>query len=131
MAGPAFGSAAKYIPWVALAYVIRTVGSHFRSAFLLEGKTQKDAAIVWLSALVCLAAYAVLIPRFLLWGAVEATGIAFTFMFVAGLWQAQRVRHFDFEYKRMALTLVAAVPVAILHFWIRPEGMPLQLLTLS
>jgi O-antigen/teichoic acid export membrane protein len=70
-----------------------------------------------------------LIPRFLLWGAVASTGIAFTVMFAAGLWQAQRVRPFDFEYRRMALPLLAAVPVAILHFWLPPQGMLLQVLT--
>ena len=129
MAGPAFGAAAKYVPWVALVYVIRTVGGHFRGAFLLEGKTQQDAAVVWLAALVCLACYALLIPRYLLWGAVAATGIAFTTMFAAGLWQAQRVRPFDFEYRRMLLPLLAAVPVAILHFWLPPQGMLLQIFT--
>jgi len=127
LAGPDFRSAAQYVPWIAFAYVIRTIGGHFRNAFLLEGATHMDAAIVWVGALVCLGGYAWLIPRYTLWGAILATLIAFGVMLAAGFWQAQRVRRFDFEYRRLAIVFAAALPAALASWWYQPSGMLLQL----
>jgi O-antigen/teichoic acid export membrane protein len=122
MAGRSFGDAAPYIPWVAAAYVLRTIGSHFRCAFLLEGRTHREAAVVWAGALVCLAAYSLLIPRYTLWGAVAATLLAFVVMFVMGLVQAQKVRHFPFEFGRMGYCGAVAAGLWAAFAQIRPEG---------
>lgn len=103
LVGESFAAAAPFVPWVAAAYMVRTIGSHFRSVFLLEGKTVKETGVVWFGALVCLAGYYLLIPRYRIWGAVAATGMAFTIMLVAGFMQAQSVRKFDFEYRRLGL----------------------------
>jgi O-antigen/teichoic acid export membrane protein len=126
MAGPAFLPAAPYVPWIAAAYLVRTIGSYFRNVFLLEGKTEWDAIVVWAGASLCLAAYATLVPAFTLWGAVAATGLAFSAMFLLSFWKAQRVRWFPYEYRRMAIILIAAaVPVLLFramqpsHFWLR------------
>jgi len=67
MVAPAYWPAAQYVPWIAFAYWIRMIGSHFRNVFFLQAETQRDAAVIWSSALVCIVAYALLIPRYKLW----------------------------------------------------------------
>jgi O-antigen/teichoic acid export membrane protein len=125
----AYHSAAAYIPWIAAAYVVRTVGSHFRSVFLLEGKTPREAIIVWMGALACLGGYALWIPRYQAWGAVAATGLGFVLMFGVSYWQAQRVRRFPFERRRLAVLTLAAIAVVGIHGSFRWEGLPLQVIS--
>ncbi|MGC8882656.1 MAG: lipopolysaccharide biosynthesis protein [Bryobacteraceae bacterium] len=128
LAGREFRSAAWLVPGIGFAYVVRTIGSHFRSALLLAGAPQRDAAVVWSGAGVCLAGYALLIPRYRVWGAVLATLASFVFTLFVSLWQAQQVRWFPFEYRRMAMLLVAAAPAAVSWWLVRPQGLALQLL---
>lgn len=66
--------------------------------------------------LVCLAGYALLIPKFGVWGAVWSTLLGFTWMLIFGFWHAQRVERFAFEYRRMAIIAVCAAAAAILCF---------------
>jgi O-antigen/teichoic acid export membrane protein len=116
MTPSAFWPAAQYVPWIAAAYVIRTVGAHFRCVFLLEGQTGKELHVTAAGAVTCLASYAVLIPRFGLAGAVASTVLGFSVMLVLGLWQAQKQRFFPFEYRRMLiLAAVAACVIALFH----------------
>lgn len=122
LAGREFRSAAQFVPLIAFAYVVRTVGAHFRNAMLLEGETRQDAVVVWAGALSGLGAYALLIPKYRVWGAVAATLIAFTVMFFHGLWLAQRIRRFPFEYRRLALLLLAAAPAAVGAWLLRPSA---------
>jgi O-antigen/teichoic acid export membrane protein len=128
LAGAQFRPAAPLVPWIALAYVIRTIGSHFRSALLLQGVTRRDAAVVWAGAVVCLGGYALLIPRYGIWGAVWATLAAFTFTFAVSLWQAQQVRRFPFEYRRLGLVLACAIPAAVASRLYEPQGLIAQVL---
>lgn len=108
--------AAALIPWIAAAYVIRALGAQFRCVFFLEGETRKELLVTGSGGLVCLAGYAALIPRFGAWGAVASTLVGFTWMLIFGFWQAQRVRHFAFEYRRLAIIAVASSgSVALLH----------------
>jgi O-antigen/teichoic acid export membrane protein len=127
MASPEFADAAIYVPWIAAAYLVRIIGTHFRNVFFLTGKTRIDAGVMWFGALVCVAGYAVFIPFFRLWGAIAATGLAFSAMLAASLWQAQKVRHYSYEYRRFAMIViaaaVAAVPAALL-----PENVWLHLI---
>jgi len=127
LVGPSFVPAAPFVPWVAAAYMVRTVGSHFRSVFLLEGKTGKETTIVWTGAVVCLVGYFLLIPRYQAWGAVAATGIAFTVMLVAGFHQAQAARKFPFEYRRIAMIVLVGAIAWTLGTLVQPSAVPLRL----
>jgi O-antigen/teichoic acid export membrane protein len=118
--GHDFIGAAPYVAWIAVAYAIRTIGSHFRNAFLLTGQTQREAAVVWIGAVVCLGGYAFLIPRYTIWGAVAATVIAFSVMFVLSLWQSQRVRHFAFEFKRLTTIAILSAGTILAYAWLQP-----------
>jgi O-antigen/teichoic acid export membrane protein len=126
MAGAEFRVAAQYVPIIALAYIIRALAAHFRTMFLIEGKTIREVVVSWLGMGVCLGGYAVLIPRMTLWGAVLATLLAFSVMFVVGLWQAQRMRRVPYEYGRMMKVAAAATPAALLCWWYKPGGLVAQ-----
>ncbi len=127
MAAPAFAPAAQYVPWIALAYWIRTIGSYFRNVFMLEAKTRLDAIIVWLSAAACLAGYTLLIPRYHLWGAVIATGGAFVIMAIASFIIAERVRPYHYEYLRFGQIALAMAAPVVLYRFVRPEAVWLQI----
>jgi O-antigen/teichoic acid export membrane protein len=122
MVAPAYWPAAQYVPWIAFAYWIRMIGSHFRNVFFLQAETQRDAAVIWSSALVCIVAYALLIPRYQLWGAVIATCGAFGVMLVIALWQANQVRRFQYEYTRLAGVCFAIVGTVALYSISRPHA---------
>lgn len=112
-----FADAGVYVPWVALAYVIRAIGSHLRSAFLLEGKPAQESRVVWAGTVGCLILYWVLIPRYAMWGAIAATVAAFTIMLIVGYYQAQRVRRFEFEYGRIGVIMASgAVAWSLSYF---------------
>jgi O-antigen/teichoic acid export membrane protein len=119
---PAFQAAAQYVPWIAAAYLIRTIGAHFRCVFLLEGTTGKEFQATTAGAVACLAGYAILIPTFKLWGAVASTLLGFGTMFVIGLWQAQKLRRFAFEYRRMILEVLVAAVIGATFSFIRPAN---------
>jgi O-antigen/teichoic acid export membrane protein len=123
MAGPAFFGAAALVPWLAAAYLIRALGAHLQSIFIVAGRPGLEARVNTIGSLACLAAYALLIPRFKLWGAVAATLIGFTVILVLSFWEAQRVRSFRFEYGRLARTAVFALVTVGLFYGIRPSGL--------
>jgi len=126
MTTSAFWSAAHYVPWIAAAYVLRTVGAHFRCVFLLEEQTGKELYITAVGAATCLAGFVLLIPRFHLWGAVASTLAGFGVMLTAGLWQAQKVRRFPFEYQRMMIAGGLGIAVGTAFHALRPENLWLQ-----
>jgi len=94
--------AAPLIPWIALAYVLRALGEHLRGALMVTGQTITDTKISVTGGLLCLACYALLIPRYGASGAVAATLVAFAFMAVPSFVTAQRVKRYRFEAKRLA-----------------------------
>ena len=119
-AAPDYRPAAALIPWIALAYVIRGMGSYFLNTFLLEKRPADVARITWIGTGVCMGGYALLIPRFKLWGAVAATLAGFTTILVIGLWKSQRVRRFRYEYSRWLKLIIAAAVVLVPFEILRP-----------
>jgi O-antigen/teichoic acid export membrane protein len=103
MATPAYYGAAPFVSVIALAYVLRGLGDLFRTVFFVEKRTALDGIIVTFGAVVCLALYAILIPRMGLWGAAIATLVAFAAMLPVSVWRAQKLRTFAFEWKRLTV----------------------------
>jgi O-antigen/teichoic acid export membrane protein len=126
MATPAFGSAAALVPWVAGAYVLRTIGGQIRCIFFIRKRTGLETIVTWIGSIVCLIGYVFLIPRFHLWGAVAATMAAFAVMLAVGLWQAQRVEHFHYEFGRMSIVAALAVAVVMLASVAAAATLPVQ-----
>jgi O-antigen/teichoic acid export membrane protein len=123
---PAFRAAGKYAPWIALAYLLRAVGSHFREMFVVEKRPDLEARVIWAGTILCLAGYALLIPRFGIWGAIAATGLSFGAMFFVGYFISQRLRRVDYEYARMATVAVCAIAVVGIYAILRPASFWMQ-----
>lgn len=121
MAGPSFAPAGVFVPWIAGAYVIRALAEHSRTIFIIEGKTRRDAQVTCVGALMCLLGYAGFIPFFKIWGAVAATGLAFSLMFVFGLRLGQGVRYFYFEYRRWVQVVLIAGLVVTGFYLVSPQ----------
>jgi O-antigen/teichoic acid export membrane protein len=67
-----------------------------------------------------------LIPAFKIWGAVASTLLGFSAMLLVGLWQAQRMRRFAYEYRRMLLAMLTALVVGAVFALVRPPSPLLQ-----
>lgn len=126
MAGPAFRGAAALIPWLTCAYLIRALGAHLQCVFIVEGKPGLELKVNAVGSVACVAAYAVLIPRFRLWGAVAATLFGFGVILIYTYWEAQRVRRFHFEYERLLRISLVAGLAAVVFYATRPENPWLQ-----
>ena len=129
MASREFQGAAVYVPWLATAYIFRGLGDQARAVFNLEKKTSRHIAANLGGALPCLVLYAVLIPRYGVWGAVGATCGGFGCYLLASLWNAQRVRHFNLEFGRWAKVLVSSLACMAAGVWIHVQGIIPQILT--
>jgi O-antigen/teichoic acid export membrane protein len=120
IAAPDYAPAAQFIPWIALAYVIRGIGSYFLNTFLLEKRPREVAKITWMAAGVCLGGYALLVPRYKVWGAVIATLLGFSVALVVALWKSQQARPFPYEYGRWIKIIFAGVAAVILNALLHP-----------
>ncbi len=109
----AFWDAALLVPVIVLAYYARAVGDFFRCIFLVEGRPGYDAACNWIGAMVCLAGYFALIPRWGIYGAAIATLITFLTIGAVSVVWARRLNPFPVEGARLGkIFLAAAVPLA-------------------
>jgi O-antigen/teichoic acid export membrane protein len=117
IATPKFWACTPFIPWITAAYMIRSEADYFRLALFAEGKVGIDARLNWISATVCLAAYAVLIPLWRSWGAIAATALTFTVLLVLSGRQIVIKRQYPIEGRRLATLLIAAVAVAGPALW--------------
>lgn len=92
MATPAFHSAANVVPLILVAYVLQSWASVQDIGILLAERTEFLTLANVVSAVVAVGGYAILIPRYLEWGAAGATVLAFltryvlTFAFSQRLW---------------------------------------------
>ncbi|MCC6294009.1 MAG: lipopolysaccharide biosynthesis protein [Bryobacterales bacterium] len=106
LVGKEFRVSIGIVPWVAVIYLIRVTGDYLRNAFYLTQTTFRETHITWLGAICCVAGYLVLIPRFALWGAVAATILSYSAMWIVSCVWAQRTRYFHFEFRRVGICFV-------------------------
>jgi O-antigen/teichoic acid export membrane protein len=128
MVSPAFRECAAFVPCIAAAYVVRAMADYCRYILVLEKRTNWDAGITVAGGVTALLGYWYLIPRFKLWGAVEATALAFVIMLVIGAWTAQRVRPFHYEVGRLVkIVICGGIPIGVTSL-VHPSGFGAQLL---
>jgi O-antigen/teichoic acid export membrane protein len=112
LAAPGYIEAARFVPLVALAYLIKAWGDQVRTLVFVEKRPGLDMQITYVGAAVCLAGYLLLIPRFKLYGALAATLIAFTVMAIHSVLRVRRLRTLTIEWARLG-TIAAAFSVAV------------------
>ncbi len=114
LAPPTYGAAAGLVPLIVLCYVFNGVGTYFELGLKLRNRTGRLGIIFAGTCILCLALYRLWIPRFGMFGAVAATGVAFL---VKALWvhlMSQRLYPIRFEFGRVGrLAAVALATLAI------------------
>ncbi len=123
MVGPRFSGFAPYVPWIAIAYLAKAMADYFRTVLRTENRTHHEATVAAISTASCLIAYATLIPRYHVWGAVIATDIAFGVMMLVSYWFGQRIKPHDFEWSRMAKVAASGVVVSVIACIIPSAGL--------
>jgi|WetSurMetagenome_2_1015567.scaffolds.fasta_scaffold119933_1 O-antigen/teichoic acid export membrane protein len=109
---PDYWQAAAYVPWVALAYAIYALETQLHNVFLVTAQTRFALTTSLATAVVCLAGYWLMIPRFRLWGAVGATLLAFVVMLSLSFYLSLKSMRVHYEYpKLLALVLVGVAVV--------------------
>jgi O-antigen/teichoic acid export membrane protein len=106
--GP-FQRAADFVPIIAVAYVLRGLGEHFRTVCMVKKRTGVDAMVILFGVAICGTLYGVLIPRMGAWGAATATVSAFGAMVPLSFWWAQRITPYVFEWKRIGVASACGV----------------------
>lgn len=126
MTTPAFQGAAALVPAIAAIYVMRGLGDYFRGVFAIHNRPDLNAKVTGYAVVITLAAYATLIPRFHLWGAAAATAIAFLAMDLVAFYEAQKVRAYSFEWRRLAQIALAGAAAVAPPLLLRPDSVVLQ-----
>jgi O-antigen/teichoic acid export membrane protein len=91
MATPAFHPAAELVPVILVAYLLQGWTQVQDTGIHLRGRTEFLTLANWIAALVALAGYAMLVPRFFGMGAALATVLAFLVRYVVVYTTSQRL----------------------------------------
>lgn len=126
LAAPEFGAAAQMVPYVALAYLLRGVGDQFRSAFSIYKRTDLTAAVTVSGVVISGGLYALLIPKWGVYGALVATIVGFGAMAMLTYILAQRVRRFEFEFGRLGILTVVSAATILPFSLFTPAGIGAQ-----
>jgi O-antigen/teichoic acid export membrane protein len=93
IAAPSFHGAAVFVPVIVGAYVFQAWGTFFNIGIMITERTHYYTLANWAAAVVAVAGYVILIPRYLAWGAaltvVASLGTRFwlTHVFSQRLWR--------------------------------------------
>jgi O-antigen/teichoic acid export membrane protein len=111
MTTPAFFSAADLVPVILIGYVFQGWAQIQDIGILMSEKTAYSTLANWAAALVALAAYALLIPRYHGMGAAVATALAFATRYGWIYFFSQRLWHV--EYRWSPVVRLCAVSVIV------------------
>lgn len=118
-AAPAFFSCVPYVPWIALAYLVRSQGDYFRMVLWVERKVATDAIVNWVGGIFCLCAYSVLIPSGGVRGAIASTFMTFALLLFVSYRLAGRLRPFSLEKRRLVLIAGPAIGLGAIAVGVR------------
>lgn len=127
---PSYAGAIILVPWIGAAYVARSIGDHLRNIFYVENRPDMDAKVNAYGAIVAVAGYFILIPRYGVLGAALATFISFSVILALNFWWSQRLRHIAYESGRVMKAAVPAILLALVYLLapLRQGGWPHLLL---
>jgi O-antigen/teichoic acid export membrane protein len=96
-----FEYAAVIAPLIIIAYYFRSLAEFFRCFFIVHGRPEYESFCNWTGAVVCLAGYFILIPRFGILGAGYATAITFLVIGVMSVIWTYRLKPYRLEIGRI------------------------------
>lgn len=109
IAAPAFHGAATYVPVIVLAYLLHCWGNFLNLGIYIRERTEYYTIANWAAAIVAVAGYILLIPRWLAWGATLATLASVAVRFWLSYVFSQRLWPVRYEWAPVnRLLLVAA-----------------------
>ena len=91
IATPPFFGASDYVPVLVLSIILQGWASTQDIGILVSERTGYLAVANWVAAGVALVGYAILIPRYALWGAAIATDIGYVVRYALTYWFSQRL----------------------------------------
>jgi O-antigen/teichoic acid export membrane protein len=113
VASPAYWGAADLIPLLVLAYMIQAWTNTVHFGIEVSGRTKYSSRANWIATAAILALYALLIPRFGMWGAAIATVLGFLVRFACVYVYAQRLWPVSYRwFPIFRLTLLACLALA-------------------
>lgn len=127
IAGPAFRDAAGIVPLVAAAFLVQGWTNVVHFGIDAAERTKLATYILWASAVLVVALYAVLIPPFGVFGAAFATLASFLVRFVLFYVFARRVWPMRYAWRPHLLLALYAIAGAIPAWLVRASGMGLQI----
>jgi O-antigen/teichoic acid export membrane protein len=127
MTTKSFFGAATLVPLIALAYVVETWANAVSFGIEVSEQTRYNAYATWTSALVALALYALLIPRFGGYGAALATVGGFGVRLLLLLHWSQGLWPVDYGWGRPLLTAGLSATVTLTYIWIAPARIGAQI----
>jgi O-antigen/teichoic acid export membrane protein len=130
MATPAYAGAATTVPVLAMAYVVACLTGGWKFGIDYSLETRYFTYATWISVVVMLLAYALLIPPFGAMGAALATLIGFVARAIPTVFWAQRLFPLHYEWRRTAVLCLAALSTALLPAMIPAVGLG-RMITIS
>ena len=124
IASPAFFGAARIVPLILIAYVFQAWTNAVEIGILVRERTGLLSLANWIAAAVALVLYAVLIPRWLGFGAAIATVVAFAVRLGVVYWMSQRLWPVRYQWRPVIKLTLLALLVSVLGAWM-PSTDPL------
>lgn len=112
MSDPAFHGAAALVPVILIAYVLQSWAKAQDIGILVSERTSFITIANWSAALMALAGYALLVPRFHGWGAAWATVVAFALRYVLTYRFSQAIWPVAYRWEPVLRLLGLAVAVS-------------------
>jgi len=112
MATPAFHSAAHVVPLILVAYVLQCWASVQDVGILIAERTEFLTLANVLSAVVAVCGYALLVPRYMEWGAASATVLAFLTRYLTTYYFSQRLWPVTYRWRPVVTVVVWSAAVS-------------------
>lgn len=128
LVAPAFFPAIAFVPIILAAYFVRALADYVRIVFYSAQRPGLDALSNGVSALFCLAAYAILIPRFGARGAAWATLLTSLVMAAMAYLLSSRVRPLRLQTGRVIRLLAGSLAVILVYAFARVQSPVLWLI---
>ena len=130
IADPAFHGAAVLVPLLLLAYILQSWAQVLNIGILVRDRTELLTIAEWAAAGFALLAYALLIPRFLAWGAAIATLLTFAIRFALIYAFGQRLEPVRYVWRPVLRLLLLVIALSGIHLLL-PEMPVVQALAAS
>lgn len=109
MSDPSFHAAADVVPLILAAYVLQSWAQAQDIGILVREKTEYVTAANWIAAIVAVAGFWFLVPRYLEWGAAIATLAAFIVRYALTLFFSQKLWYVEYRWSPVIRLVVLAV----------------------